>query len=133
MHSSYYKKEMAQLQESARKGLLEAGILSKNIIEREAAGSFEIPLIGDALASEKKVDALIGLGIIVEGETHHAELLAQQAARGMMDVQLRYQIPFAFEVLYVNDLQSARARLHRGTEAARAVLHSLAQLKSLRS
>ncbi|MBI1812294.1 6,7-dimethyl-8-ribityllumazine synthase [Candidatus Peregrinibacteria bacterium] len=133
IHSSYYKEEMAPLRESAREGLLEAGIPPKNIIECEAAGSFEIPLLGAVLASQKKVDALIGLGIIIEGETHHAKLLACEVARGIMDVQLRFQTPFAFEVLYVKNLRQARARFARGAEAARVVLHSLAQLKSLRS
>lgn len=120
----------------ARETLEQAGVKAENITEHPVAGSFEIPLIGLVLASEKKVDALIGLGIIVEGETHHAELLAQESARGMMDVQLKTQIPFAFEVLYVDDLAQAQERSkgidNKGGEAARAVLHSLAQIRKAR-
>ena len=99
-------------------------------------GSFEIPLIGAALAEQGAVDALIGFGIIVEGETHHARLLADAATEGIMDTQLTYHIPFAFEVLYVKSLEDARARTtgnsNKGIEAAVAVLHSLALLKKIR-
>lgn len=135
--SSFYEEEVDVLVEGAKKVLSEAGIAPENVSVHEAAGSFEIPLIGRALAEARQVDALIGLGIIVQGETHHAQLLAEQTARGIMDVQLRFGIPFAFEVLFVKDLRLAVERAtggqNKGKEAARAVLHSLAKLQSIRS
>lgn len=131
--SAFYKEEMEQLAQGAIKALEQAGIKSANITTHQAAGSFEVPLIGSALAEHKKVDALIGLGIIIEGETHHARLLAEETTHGIMDVQLTYQLPFAFEILYVDSLELARQRLHKGEEAAASVLHSLATLQALRS
>ena len=137
VYSSFYKGEVGSMVDGARKVLKEAGISSKNITEHAVAGSFEIPLIGSALSAEKKVDALIGLGIIVEGETHHAELIARETARGIMDVQVHFGIPFAFEVLYVKKFSQAKARSggmqNTGEEAARVVLHSLAEIARLRS
>ena len=136
VHSSLYEEEIAALVDSARHALIDGGLKSQNITEHPVAGSFEIPLIGCILAREKNVDALIGMGIIVEGETHHAELLARETARGIMDVQIRYGIPFAFEVLYVKDLSQAKTRSrgvdNKGGEAARAVLYSLAEISKLR-
>ncbi len=135
--SSFYSDEVGMLVDGAKKSLLAAGIKEKNITEHPVAGSFEIPLIGMQLIWEKKVDALIGIGIIVEGETHHAELLARESARGIMDVQIRYGIPFAFEILHVKNLKQATVRSsgsdNKGEEAARAVLHSLAEIAKLRS
>ena len=135
--SSYYKEEIDALAAGARDLLVAAGIPAAQIFRHDAPGSFEVPLIGAALAEAKKVDALIGLGIIVEGETEHARLLAEQAARGIMDVQLLYRIPFAFEILYVRDLQDAQARAqgdaNKGREAARAVLYSLAEIRRIAS
>lgn len=135
--SSFYTEEIGALVEGAKEALVAAGVDPAHITEHAAAGSFEIPLIGSILASEGKVDALIALGIIVEGETQHARLLATEVARGIMDVQLQYQIPFAFEVLYVNSLEQAKARSsgadNKGAEAAHAVLHSLAEIRKLRS
>jgi 6,7-dimethyl-8-ribityllumazine synthase len=133
--SSYYKEEIDALVAGAKEILSEAGIPESNIRLYSAPGSFELPLIGSAAAAADEVDALIAFGIIVEGETHHARLLAEQTARGIMDVQLTFGIPFAFEVLYVNDLAQARERTkgegNKGREAALAVLHSLAQLAEI--
>lgn len=135
--SSYYKEEIDALAASATETLMTAGIAKKNIERFDAPGSFEIPLIGSALAEAKNIDALIGFGIIVEGETQHARLLAEQVARGIMDVQLKFGLPFAFEVLYVDSLDQARERTtgerNKGIEAAHAVLHSLAELKRIRA
>jgi len=131
VHSLFYKEEVNALVASAREVLLEAGIAEANVSLHPAAGSFEIPLIGSILASSKSVSALIGLGVIVEGETHHAKLIAQNVARGIMDVQVNMHIPFAFEVLYVSSLEQAQSRLEKGGEAACAVLHSLAQCEAI--
>jgi 6,7-dimethyl-8-ribityllumazine synthase len=125
--ASFYKEETEAMITSAKTCFTEAGIPAANVSVHPAAGSFEIPLVGEWLASAKKVDALIGLGIIVQGETKHADLLAQESARGLMDVQLKHSIPFAFEILWVSDLAHARARGDKGREAAMAVLHSLAE------
>ena len=137
VYSSFYPEEIRSLIRGAREVLLKAGVPQENISEHKVAGSFEIPLIGSALAEAKKIDALIGLGIIVEGETHHAEAIAREAARGIMDVQVKFGIPFAFEVLYVKTLADAQVRSsgenNKGAEAAHAVLHSLAHIRHLRS
>jgi 6,7-dimethyl-8-ribityllumazine synthase len=131
VHASYYKKEIDALVGGAEKALRARGIIPTNIRTVPVYGSFEIPLVGRALAEAKDVDALIGIGIIVEGETHHARLLADQAARGIMDVQLRTGVPFAFDVLYVDRIEDVQSRLDKGEEAALSVLHSLVQLQKI--
>lgn len=133
IYSSFYKEEIEHMVRGAIETLDAVGIEESHISQYPVPGSFEIPLLGAALAKKKSVDAIIGLGIIVEGETHHARLIAENTARGMMDVQITYAIPFANEVLYVDSLELARERLHKGEEAAISVLHSLAQLASMQS
>ncbi len=134
--SSFYKREIDGLVKGAIDTLVKAGIPKKNVKVYPVAGSFEVPLIGEALAFHETVDALIGFGIIVQGETKHADLLAQESARAIMDVQLTYQIPFAFEILWVENLAQATARSigkgNKGEEAARAVLDSLAVLAKIK-
>lgn len=129
----FYKEETEAIIASAKSFLLQSGIPEEHVTVHLVPGSFEVPLIGSALAKAKKVDALIGIGIVVQGETFHANLLAQEATRGMMEVQLQYQIPFAFEILWVNDIAQARERGHKGAEAANAVVQSLAELERVRS
>lgn len=117
----------------AKKTLIDAGISAANVTVYEAAGSFEIPLIGSKHIEH--VDALIGLGIVLQGETHHAEAIVDTAAQAMMDLQIKHGKPFAFEILHVHNLDQARERAHgdhnKGFEAARAVLWSLSALQKI--
>lgn len=131
VHSSWYPELVGPMIEDAKKTLMDAGTPAANIAVHPCAGSFEIPLIGSALAQEKKADALIALGVIVRGETHHADLIAQEIARGVMNVQLVHGVPFAFEVLYVNDIALAKARTDKGRTAAYTTLHSLNELQRI--
>lgn len=132
----YYKEETDALVKGAKDMLLAAGLPDANIILSVAPGSFEVPLLGRALAESGKVDAMIGFGIIVEGDTHHARLLAESVTTAMMEIQMDYVMPFAYEVLYVNTLEQARARSvgenNKGKEAAFAVLQSLVELEKIR-
>ena len=104
--------------------------------DSSVAGSFEIPLLCDQLIMSKGVDAVIALGVIVQGDTHHARLIAEQAAAGIMQIQLEHGCPIAFEVLYVDDIKDAIKRSTgnngKGVVAARIVLKTLATLKDLR-
>ena len=137
VHSTYYKEENDALVTGAQQTLVQAGIDPANISLHPVLGSFEVPLIGAALAKEGAVDALMGFGIIVAGETQHDAHLAREVARGIMDVQLQYQLPFAYEVLHVETIEQARQRAgeseNKGIEAAFAVLHSLAELARIQS
>lgn len=134
--STYHKEHIDALVAGAIDLLVEAGLKKENIVIHPAPGSFEIPLIGSALAKAGKVDALMGFGIVVQGDTHHARLLSEAVTQGMMDIQVQYALPFAFEVLYVNELSQAIDRTvgqhNKGREAAYAVLHSLAELHRIR-
>ncbi len=135
--STYHKEHIDAMADGAKELLIEAGVKSENIVIYPAPGSFEIPVIGSALAKSGKVDALMGFGIIVQGETHHARLLAESVTQGMMDIQVQYAMPFAYEVLYVDKLEQAIDRTigqyNKGREAAYAVLHSLAELHRIRA
>ena len=135
--STYHGEIIDKMTEGARAFLLDAGLKPENIQLYRAPGSFEIPVIGSVLAKEKKADALMGFGIIVQGQTHHARLLAESVTKGMMDIQVQHALPFAFEILYVDDISQAVERsegeFSKGREAARAVLHALAEIERIRA
>lgn len=133
VHSSFYKEDVEVMYRTAQECLAEMGVPAENIALYPVSGSFEIPLLGATLAQKGLVDGLIGFGIVVQGETGHADMVAKEAARGMMDVQIRYQIPFVCEVLHVSSLEEAQQRcVNKGKSAALTVSHSLAQLALLR-
>ncbi len=65
---------------------------------------------------------------MIRGETHHFEVVANESARGVMDVALETGIPVANGILTTEDEAQARARQDKGAEAVR-VAHEMARLK----
>jgi 6,7-dimethyl-8-ribityllumazine synthase len=75
-------------------------------------GSFEIPLAAQ-LAFEKGFDAVVAVGLVLEGETPHFDYVCQGVTRGVMDVSLKFSAPIGFGVLMCNTLDQAIARSGR--------------------
>lgn len=90
-------------------------------------GALEIPFALQSLATtdNNMVDCLIALGCVIRGETYHFEIVADNCARGIMQVQLELGIPVGNGVLTVENHTQAMARLQHGGAAARAALSQL--------
>jgi 6,7-dimethyl-8-ribityllumazine synthase len=56
-------------------------------------GSFEIPLAVKKLLMNKEVDAVVTLGAVIEGDTDHDNIVAQNAARKVMDLSIEFVKP----------------------------------------
>lgn len=116
--------------------LKEFGIQEANIVEILAPGSFEVPLFCKHALNELGCNGVIAFGIVLQGATHHADLVAREAARGCMELQLESGKPVTFEVLYVNTIDDARKRSigkeAKGPLAAQTVLSCLAKQAELR-
>ena len=105
-------------------------------VEREGAeceyvavpGALEIPLALQWLAQSGQFDALVALGAVIRGETHHFDIVANESARGVMDVGLEFGIPVANGILTTDDEAQAHARKDKGAEAVR-VACEMARLK----
>ncbi len=61
-------------------------------------GCFEIPFACNNMLKRKDIDALIALGSVIEGATNHDELVAQHAARKIMDIALEHNKPIGFGI-----------------------------------
>jgi 6,7-dimethyl-8-ribityllumazine synthase len=125
------------LSADAEAALLAAGMKEDNIIFVDAPGSFEVPLLAQEAIENMQVSGVIALGVIIQGGTHHANLLAQTTATALMDVQLRTGVPVTFDILFVDTIEDARKRSTgaggKGTLAALTLLTTLAKLSELRS
>ena len=100
-------------------------------------GSFELPSAAVMmLEADEKMDAVICLGCIIQGETRHFEFIAQAVADGIMKAAIDYATPVIFGVLTCNDMQQAIDRSggkhgNKGTEAAVSCLQMIDYQKSL--
>ncbi len=136
IRSIWHEECTQQLVNDAKEELMTRGVQQENIIVLDAPGSFEIPLIA-SVALQKDVNAVIAFGVIVEGDTYHAELVARESARALMDLSLHEKKPITFEILYVKTLEDAKKRCigphGKGALAAQTMLSSLAILRKLKS
>ena len=96
-------------------------------------GALEIPLTLQAMAQSGRYDALIALGAVVRGETYHFEIVSNESARGITDVQLTTGVPIANGVLTTeNDDQALVRMVQKGAEAAQAAVEMANLLKALK-
>ena len=98
-------------------------------------GAFELPLAAQ-WACEENVDAVIALGVVIQGDTPHFEYVCDAATSGLTKVQLDYGIPIGFGLLTVDNEKQAldRAGLpeskeDKGAEAVEAAI-TMAMLRS---
>src|SRR5436309_15288462 len=85
-------------------------------------GALEIPVALQWLAQSGRYDALVAVGAVVRGETYHFEVVANESARGVMDVALESGLPIANGILTTEDEAQAEARLEKGAEAVRVAV-----------
>ena len=112
--------------------LLKLGVASDAITIATVPGALETPLVLQHMALSERFDALIALGAIIRGETYHFEVVANESARGISEVQLNTGIPVANAVLTTEDDDQAIARMHiKGAEAAQAAIEMANLVKSL--
>jgi 6,7-dimethyl-8-ribityllumazine synthase len=102
---------------------LDKGAKRGNIITHYVPGSFELPLGAKWLATEKKIDAVICLGAVIQGETRHFDFICSAVAQGIMNVGLEFSKPVVFGVLTTNTKKQALDRAggklgNKGDEAA---------------
>jgi 6,7-dimethyl-8-ribityllumazine synthase len=93
-------------------------------------GALEVPGAVALAADAGRYDAFVGLGVIIRGETHHFEVVANESARGLMALALD-GLPIGNGILTVEDEAQALARARpddkdKGGEAAKAAIAMMA-------
>lgn len=112
--------------------LLKLGVKAQDIRVATVPGALEVPLILQHMALSEQYDALIALGAIVRGETYHFEVVANESARGISEVQLNTGVPVANAVLTTEDDEQALARmLVKGSEAAQVAIEMANLVRAL--
>lgn len=104
----------------------------------QVPGAFEIPVVVRELASQKRGDAIIAVGVILKGETNHAENLSRSVTDALQRIAVTHGVPVINVVLSFDGEEQASARcleneINRGTEAARAAVEISNVMSKLRN
>ncbi|MCD6641059.1 MAG: 6,7-dimethyl-8-ribityllumazine synthase [Nocardioides sp.] len=100
-------------------------------------GTFELPVVADALCEE--YDAVVALGVVIRGGTPHFDYVCGAATDGLTRVALDNGVPVGFGVLTCDTEEQAldRAGLEgssedKGWEATAAALETARVLRGVR-
>jgi 6,7-dimethyl-8-ribityllumazine synthase len=104
----------------------------------QVPGAFEIPVVVRELASQKRGDAIIAIGVILKGDTNHAENLSRSVTDALQRIAVTHGVPVINIVLSFDNETHARERclqdeINRGTEAARAAVEIANVMSKLRN
>jgi 6,7-dimethyl-8-ribityllumazine synthase len=121
----FYEDLAERLIAGARAAFTERGVEQIEIFD--VPGAYELPLAASYAAASGRFAGVACLGAVIRGETDHYDYVCGEAARGIMDVQLRTGVPCAFGVLTVETMDQALARSggeerDQGRHAAEAVM-----------
>jgi 6,7-dimethyl-8-ribityllumazine synthase len=99
-------------------------------------GSFEVSVAASKLAKSGRYDCVIALGVLVQGETSHAQHIAGAVAHGLTQIAIETGVPTVFGIVTANNLRQARVRClgrqyNRGREAARTAIQMARTWKTL--
>ena len=126
VEARFYPHISDALYEGAAKALEAEGVTTERVT---VPGALEIPAAinyaGDLY------DGFVALGCVIRGETHHFEIVANESARGLMELMLRDGLCIGNGILTVESEAQALRRaqvseLDKGGDAARACLALIA-------
>ncbi|MDA0990428.1 MAG: 6,7-dimethyl-8-ribityllumazine synthase [Verrucomicrobia bacterium] len=104
-----------QLLEGAVDCLVRHGAAEKSITVVWVPGANEIPQVVDRLATAGRYQALIALGVVIQGATPHAGLINRQVASSLAAIAGQHKVPVINGVASTNTLEQAIERC--GTKA----------------
>jgi 6,7-dimethyl-8-ribityllumazine synthase len=109
--------------EACRVHLMELGVHDDDITVVTVPGALEVPLVLRELAATDDFDALVALGAVIRGETYHFEIVSNESASGITQVQLDTGVPVANGILTVDTDEQAMARAPvKGKDCAEAAV-----------
>ena len=116
--------------------LLRHGVDADDISLAWVPGAFEIPLIAKKLADSKKYDAVICVGAVIRGDTSHYDLVCNESAKGIAQVELATGIPVLFGVITTENIEQAIARAgskagNKGYDCALSAIEMVNLIKQL--
>lgn len=127
-----------EITENLHKGALETlkdcGAVDENIISWDVPGSFELVYGCKKMIQTEKLDAIVAIGNVIQGETKHFDFVCEGVTQGIIDLNVKYDVPVIFCVLTDNTKQQSLDRSggklgNKGVECAVAAI-KMAALKS---
>jgi len=127
---------VSQLLGGAVDCLLRHGARESDISTAWVPGSFEIPLVAQRMADSTQFDAVICLGVVIQGSTAHANYINAEVSKGLAQISLSRNFPVIYGVVTTENIEQAIERSgskagNRGASAASSAIEMVNLLKQL--
>lgn len=110
----------------ATDAMVAAGVAAADLEIVRVPGSHEVPWAAQALAKNAPFDCVIGLGVLIAGDTNHHEMVGESVSHALQQVALTTGTPIINGVIVVNSMAQAEERcvgsINRGAEFAAAAI-----------
>jgi len=119
-----------QLLRSTLDALSQAGVKQVRVVR--VPGSYEVPGVVSRLARSGKHDAILALGVVLQGRTAHAEHIGIACAINLQRITMETGVPVIHQILTPRNARDAAARVRlRGKEAAETAIEMAAVMKEV--
>lgn len=127
-----------QLLDGALQTLTNSGVKESDITVTWVPGAFELPVVAKSLADNTDMNAVICLGAVIKGETDHYQMVAGNAASGILTTSLSTTKPIIFGVLTTDTLEQAINRSggksgNAGRHAAEAAIETSTVISQIKN
>ena len=127
---------VSKLLDGAIDTLLRHEVAAKDIEVAWVPGSFEIPVVAKRFAESGCVDAVIGLGCVIQGHTAHANYVNAEVSKGLASISMSTGVPAIYAVVTTENLEQAVERSgskegNRGAAAAESAIEMVNVLRQI--
>ncbi len=112
--SEFNESIIENLLQGAQDSFVHYGGKNSDLIVYRVPGAFEIPGTIQKILKSRDPDAIVALGAIIRGETHHFDYVATESARGIAELSLNADIPIINGVITTDNVMQAKARSKLG-------------------
>ena len=123
------------LQKGVIETLIDCGAIKENIISWDVPGSFELVFGCKKMIQSQQLDAIIAIGNVIQGETKHFDFVCEGVTQGIVDLNIKHDVPVIFCVLTDDTKQQSIDRSggkqgNKGIECAVAAV-KMAAIKNI--
>ena len=96
-------------------------------------GSYEVPVVVARLAGSGNYDAILSLGVVLQGKTLHAEHITLACAINLQRIAIETGVPVIHQILTPRNAREAAARVRlRGVEAAQTAIEMAITMRNVK-
>ena len=118
---------VSHLVDGAVDTIVRHGGSAENVDLAWVPGSYEIPFAVKKMLDSKKYDAVIAMGVVIQGATPHAGYINNEVAKSLAQLGMEYGVPVTYGMITADNIEQAIERSgtkagNKGADAAHAAI-----------